>query len=128
MGIFCKKVWNLYKKEKNTQKTEEQKKFYAELIAEIRKEHEYSNESDKVIQGQVDTLRGDLSILKEGILSLQGKEFKKQCRALLEAEHHITLDEFEELSIEHDRYNALGGNHKGDELFELAKKKFEASL
>lgn len=70
MGIFCKKVWDLYKKEKNTQKTEEQKKFYAELITEIRKEHEYSNESDKVIQGQVDTLKGDLSILKEGILSL----------------------------------------------------------
>ena len=43
-------------------------------------------------------------------------------------DHIITLDEWEELDIDHTAYNGLGGNHKGDHLFSLVKKKVEAGF
>lgn len=64
-----------------------------------------------------------MSALKGGLLSVQGRNFKSQCRHLLEEDHGITLDEWEEIDADHEAYNSLGGNHKGDELFELVKQK-----
>ena len=37
--------------------------------------------------------------------------------------HTISLDEWEEIDADHEAYNRLGGNHKGDELFRLVKEK-----
>ena len=54
---------------------------------------------------------------------MQGKNFKSDCRRLLDENHEITLDEWEEIDADHEAYNGLGGNHRGDELFELVKKK-----
>jgi len=66
-----------------------------------------------------------MSHLKAGLLSMQGKEFKAECRKLLDENHQITLDEWEELDADHEAYNGLGGNHRGDQLFEMVKKKAE---
>ena len=37
-------------------------------------------------------------------------------------------DEWEEIDADHEAYNGLGGNHKGDHLYELVKKKAENTL
>lgn len=62
-----------------------------------------------------------MNILKEGILSLQGREFRDYCRELLKEDHIITTFEYETLVHEHQTYNSLGGNHRGDALFHAAE-------
>lgn len=84
---------------------------------------EKSVEDDARLQNEINAVTQDLALLKSGVLQIQGKDFKNQCRHLLEDSHTITLDEWEEIDSAHQVYNSLGGNHKGDELFELVKKK-----
>ena len=83
---------------------------------------------DQELQSQISSLTDEVSHLKAGLLSIQGKEFKENCRALLREDHEITLDEWEDLDADHEAYNGLGGNHKGDHLYELVKKKAEQTL
>lgn len=87
-----------------------------------------SKADDAALQNQIHTLSSQLSCLKAGMLSMQGKNFRADCRRLLEEGHEITLDEWEEIDADHEAYNGLGGNHKGDSLFELVKKKVENTL
>lgn len=87
-----------------------------------------SKEDDKVLQDQISQLAKDLSGIKAGVLSVQGKEFKANCRKLLAEDHEITLDEWEEIDADHEAYNTLGGNHRGDQLYSLVKKKAEHIL
>ena len=87
-----------------------------------------SKADDKVLQDQITNMSGEVKALKAGILSIQGREFKANCRKLLDENHEITLDEWEELDADHEVYNGLGGNHKGDQLYSLVKKKAEKIL
>lgn len=87
-----------------------------------------SKEDDKILQDQITGVSKEMKSLKAGILSIQGREFKANCRRLLDENHEITLDEWEELDSDHEVYNGLGGNHKGDQLYELVKKKAEKIL
>lgn len=80
------------------------------------------------LQTSLEDLRDEFIILQNGVLSTQGREFKDDCRRLLEADHHITLCEFEHLQKEHNVYNSLGGNSDGDELFRLVQLKFEGEI
>ena len=73
-------------------------------------------------------MKEKIDILQDAILSIQGREFKAHCRALLQPDHEITLDEYEQIISDHAAYNNLGGNHKGDELFDLVTHKFDAGL
>ena len=85
-------------------------------------------EEDNKIYQSVDNLRGDMNVLKGGILSIQGRGFKHDCRQLLEDGHVITLNEFEALDAEHNIYKSLGGNSHGDALFDLVKIKYSAQV
>ena len=87
-----------------------------------------SKEGDKILQDQISQLTKDLLEIKTGILSIQEKEFKTNCRKLLAEDHEITLEEWEEIDADHEAYNALGGNHRGDQLYALVKKKAEYIL
>ena len=93
------------------EKTESQEKFLSEvknLISDnnktimkiIREEEIASKDSDANINGQMKSIQNDLSILTEGMLSIQGKQFKDECRQLLKEDHIISLNEFENLSNE----------------------------
>lgn len=66
--------------------------------------------------------------MKGGILSIQRRTFKQECRELLREGHEITLAEFEALQEEHNIYHSLGGNHDGDALFEMVKTKASNNL
>lgn len=89
---------------------------------------EESKSDDAVLEKEISALEKNITALTAGVLSMQGKEFRNNCRKLLAEDHVITLDEWEELDKDHTAYNGLGGNHKGDHLFSLVKKKIEAGF
>lgn len=89
---------------------------------------EESKADDAVLEKEISAMKKNITALTAGVLSMQGKEFINNCRKLLAEDHIITLDEWEELDIDHTAYNGLGGNHKGDHLFSLVKNKVEAGF
>lgn len=89
---------------------------------------EESKADDAVLEKEIVAVEKNIAALTAGVLSMQGKEFRNNCRKLLAEDHIITLDEWEELDKDHMAYNGLGGNHKGDHLFSLVKKKVEAEF
>jgi hypothetical protein len=71
----------------------------------------------------------EIKDLKDGLLGVYSKSFKEDCECFLSRDSkEVSLDEYKELSDEHDVYNRLGGNHYGDELFAMAKKKVESEI
>lgn len=109
----------------STHKEKEQDQFKHSIVEGIKpmleELAERSDENDKVMKQQMEELRA-------GVLSVQGDAFKEKCRMLIHSEEPITLEQFEQLNRDHDAYNGLGGNHDGDALFDLVKKKYEHQL
>ena len=120
-GYFFKKYMKMREEEQNSERA----KFYENLKKDMFSRYDAiekkSRDGDQELQKQLDVLR-------KGILSMQKKEFIAECQALLAEDHEITLDEWEEIDADHEAYNGLGGNHKGDHLYELVKKKAEHTL
>lgn len=85
-------------------------------------------EEDQKIHQEINGLKDDFKIMKGGILSIQGRDFKADCRALLQPDHIITLNEYEAIIEEHDVYKSLGGNHEGDALFNMVEQKYGKQL
>lgn len=86
----------------------------------------HTSAEDAKLQAQINTNYENQNLMKAGLLSVQGRQFKKHCRELLEPSHVITVDEYEEIVIDHDAYNGLGGNHTGDLLFDAIVNKYKA--
>lgn len=91
------------------------------------------SESIKSLNDGIATIQNQMYIdnvqaLKAGVLSMQGKIFKGDCRRLLEPNHIITEEEYEDIVADHKSYNGLGGNHIGDSLFLSVMKKWNAQL
>lgn len=143
---LAKYFYGLYKKAKKQQVEESHKQIVTDLKKLIDAEHansaklhentlslfkaerELSKEDDEAIKQSVIALDEKISTVQSGVLSIQGKQFKDDCRVLLKDDHVITLDEFEEIEADHEAYNALGGNHQGDKLFQMVESKFKNSL
>ena len=102
------------------ERASEKKEFLEGIQKEIRAEFERSNKKEIELQNEIKTL-------KSGLLSVQGRMFKSDCKKLLEEDHEITLEEYEEITRDHHAYNSLGGNHNGDQLYLLVRKKVENS-
>jgi hypothetical protein len=102
------------------ERAEEKETFLKGIKDEIRAEFERSNKKEIELQNEIKTL-------KSGLLSVQGRMFKSDCKKLLEEDHEITLEEYEEITRDHHAYNSLGGNHNGDQLYLLVRKKVENS-
>lgn len=101
---------------------------YDEINTKVEAGREESKSDDAVLEKEISALKKNITALTAGVLSMQGKEFRNNCRKLLAEDHVITLDEWEELDKDHMAYNGMGGNHKGDHLFSLVKKKVEAGF
>lgn len=145
-GFLIKRYLRLEKENRK----EEQEKYFRQLAKEMQNdnlkmiknlqaEHDAMNKhteevykeskkDDALLEKQIEVIDNKLQNLTKGILSIQRKEFLAECRKLLAEDHIITLEEWEELDSDHDAYNGLGGNHNGDKLYALAKKKFESGL
>lgn len=128
LGYLCKNYRRLYLEEKNHQKTKEQKEFYNKLIEVIQKSYKMSQKDDEKLQSQIDHMRNCLEVVKSGILNLQGKTFKQECRKVLENKENLSIEEFERIQADHDVYNSLGGNHDGDSLFNLVEHKYKNKI
>ena len=115
-GFIIKRLLKSYKQER----AEEKKEFLKEIQKEIKSE--FTGRDQKDIE-----LQGEIKALKNGLLSIQGRAFKTSCKKLLEEGHEITLEEYEEITKDHDAYNSLGGNHNGDQLYRLVRQKVENS-
>ena len=113
-GYMIKRTLKSYHQER----AEEKETFLEGIKKEIRAEFERSNKKENELSEEIKTL-------KAGLLSIQGRAFKNNCRRLLDPDHNITLEEYEEISKDHTAYNSLGGNHNGDELYLLVRKKVE---
>ena len=115
-GYFIRR----YLKMKEDEQNRERSKFYDNFKKDIFiKYDEIKKESEN---GDLE-LQKQLDLLRKGILSLQKKEFFKECQALLEEDHELTLDEYQQCIEDHDAYNGLKGNHRGDSLFALVEEK-----
>ena len=120
----------LIKKERDDEKKQlqEEMKKYADkerefaiqkaeaLKADIIEEHTISTEVDN-------QLKDEIGHLRLGVLSLQGKSFREECRHLL-GKDVITMDEYEEFEDDYAAYKGLGGNHNGDALHDRVVDKF----
>lgn len=95
-----------------------------EITKELNEQVEKLTEEDTRIHEEIETVSNKVEIVGSGVLAIQGQVFKDECRRLLAEDHQITLDEFEQLQADHEVYNSLGGNNKGDDLFEAAKAKY----
>ncbi len=94
---------------------------YNKLLNIVKESDERQEKEDTKIHNEID-------IIKEGMLSVQGRTFKSECRKLLQDDHMITLNEYEAIMAEHLTYNKLGGNHEGDGLFSLVEAKYQNQL
>lgn len=115
-GYMVKRTLKSYRQER----LDEKNAFLESIKKEISAEFERSNNRETELAGEIKTL-------KAGLLSIQGRAFKNNCKRLLDPDHEISLEEYEEITKDHDAYNSLGGNHNGDELFILVRKKVEES-
>lgn len=102
--------------------------LYVKISDSINEKMTFLQEEDKHINTRIDQLHNDLEIMRDGILSLHRRRFVDDCRKLLNQESEITQEDYERLKREHRTYNALGGNHEGDEMYNLFLKKYEAQL
>ena len=105
----------------NEHMTSQMKECYDNLTNVVKDLEERSIEEDKRIHHEID-------IIKDGMLSVEGRAFRNECRRLLEEGHVITLNEYEAILAEHVTYNNLGGNHEGDGLFSMVQVKYQNQL
>lgn len=115
-SFMIKRTLKSYRQER----ADERESLMQSIKAEIRAEFERSNKKENELAEQI-------KVLKAGLLSIQGRTFKSNCRRLLDQDHEISLEEYEEITKDHDAYNSLGGNHNGDQLYMLVRKKVEDS-
>lgn len=108
---------------KNTSLTQQIGALQADMKI-MQQEIQTDKNDENLIEKKIDTLEDNLNTLKDGILSLQRKEFKEECRRLLNQEEAITYEQYTILQREHTVYNSLGGNHEGDQLFKLASMRY----
>lgn len=141
-----KVFYNLIKKELSHNKEEfkseiqkGQEEFYKKFNEEIKITYEQTLSNDRALEEQISRnqsqseqedvkIENEMEMLKRGLLSIQGKQFKEDCRALLKEDHVLTIDEYEQIEEDHSAYNGLGGNHHGDNLFNLVQKKAEETF
>lgn len=98
------------------------------LEAEILSQEKEFKQADNNIYAEIEALSAALENATIGILSIQSKMFQDECRRLLDPNHTISLDEYEQFNKDYEAYKALGGNHRGDVLYKSVVAKFEASL
>lgn len=117
---MLKAINNKFDEQKHGMK-EQMAECYNNLIAVVKESDEKSIEEDKKIHKEIDVIR-------EGMLSVEGRAFRNECRRLLENDHIITFNEYEAILAEHITYNNLGGNHEGDGLFSMVQAKYQNQL
>lgn len=131
LSFACRRYWKLWREEQQHQKTEEQEAFYDGILKKIDERFEETNNRITALDNKINEVRKDVQsseaqqkILKEGLLSVQGNNFKRQCKALLEPTHKITETEWLQHQIDFEAYERLGGNDDGHDLHNAVAHKY----
>ena len=149
LSFACRRYWKLWRAEQQHQKTEEQEAFYNGILEKIDERFEKMNERfkeidkrfeetnnritalDNKVEQKINEVRKDVQssdaqqkILREGLLSVQGNSFKRQCKALLESTHQISETEWLQHQIDFEAYERLGGNDDGHDLHNAVAHKY----
>ena len=128
LSFACRRYWKLWRAEQQHQKTEEQEVFYDGILKKIDERFEETNNRitalDNKVEKNVQTSNAQQEILKEGLLSVQGNNFKRQCKALLEPTHKISETEWLQHQIDFEAYERLGGNDDGHDLHNAVAHKY----
>lgn len=80
-----------------------------------------------ILEDTLTAVADSLEAIKTGLLAVQGHAFRNKCRKML-TQKLILPEEYEQLESDHIAYNGLGGNHKGDSLFDQVKTKYYSQL
>lgn len=128
-------IVKLIKKDRKDQSDEQFDRFYKKIEKKIEENNVSLSVEDKKLNARIDGIQDSLidinstiTILKEGILALHRKRFIDDCRKLIESEEKITMEDYRRLEREHKTYNALGGNHEGDQLYNMFVVKYKAQI
>ena len=128
LSFACRRYWKLWRAEQQHQKTEEQEAFYDGILKKIDERFEEINNRitalDNKVEKNVQSSDAQQKILREGLLSVQGNNFKRQCKALLEPTHKISETEWLQHQIDFEAYERLGGNDDGHDLHNAVAHKY----
>ena len=108
-------------KDNNEQFKSDMASCSAGLMKVVSDQTEALKHTDELIHEEIDGLR-------DGMLSMQGRNFKNDCHKLLQEGHVITALEYEQALADHIVYNKLGGNHEGDALFAMIETKYKNTI
>lgn len=128
MTGFAKHYYSLVKKQRLAEQKETKSEQTHEMLEAIDKLR--SELKADIAKRQQENKREDeeIATIRQGVLALWRKVFLEDGRFLLEDSHIITYDEYMTYINEHDVYNALGGNHEGDNQFALVTAKYQSKL
>ena len=129
---FIKHYRTLWKESQENQKN----KFWDEVKTELKADNKallqeketLLNLEDQKLKDSVTKVTESNDSLLKAVLDVQRKQFKIDCRYLLEKKDDITFEEFEDLQDEYEIYKSLGGNGPGHNLFELVKDKYSFQM
>lgn len=122
--FLIKQYYSLSKKVHNQQRDNFEEEIIEAINSSLKKEQEKTNKEIASAKEEILKVHKSTDILKTGLLNVQRKNFMEFCYLLLEPDHIITKEEYEDIEEDHDVYNALDGNHKGDELFRVVSEKY----
>lgn len=94
----------------------------------MEKSHEAIADQINNLTLEIEKNNKDTEAVKSGTLALWRKTYFNDARLLLQPDHIITDKEYVKISVEHNVYNQLGGNHEGDEYFNSITVKYNAGL
>lgn len=80
------------------------------------------------LKDDIKNVRKDVESIRQGVLDVQGPQFKAKCKEVLQDSHQITVDEWLALKKEYEIYTGMGGNSDGSELYKLVHKKYSKHL
>lgn len=122
--FLIKQYYNLQKKVRNQQRDNFEEEIIEAINSSLKKKQEKTNKEIASAKEEILKVHKSTDILKTGLLNIQRKNFMEFCYLLLEPDHIITKEEYEDIEEDHEVYNALDGNHKGDELFRVVSEKY----
>ena len=115
LGAFARYYYKLWQQSQDMQK----EKMRADILKEMQDEN----------QKQFNKLQSSIDQLMKVVLTVQGKQFRTDCKELLsEEDKQITYDQFDNLHTEYENYKSLGGNGLGEQLFALVQEKYSNQI
>lgn len=122
-----KKYYSIKKKEFELERLALREAIIKDIDEKLKVEMEKSNAEDERIRADMNRLDVTMKSLIQGLLSVQGKNFREECERLL-FEDYINVVDYEQFEEDYAAYKALGGNHRGDALHARVVDKYIAQL